>query len=63
MKIIKEGDKARLISLCRFDCSCCGCVFECDSTEYRQGYNPKDGNYLTIKCPTCNSDVTAEVRR
>ena len=34
MKIIVEGDARKVLTIRRFECRYCGCVFEADNTEY-----------------------------
>lgn len=56
MKIIKKGtipDQTK-----RFMCKYCGCVFECDSSEYEYFFDQKDGDFYKAKCPTCGTMTT-----
>lgn len=55
MKIIKEGDNSRLSEIRRFRCKCCGCIFECDKSEYRTIIEYRNETYLTAICPTCGN--------
>lgn len=66
MKIIKHGEtekikKARGIKT--FRCSCCGCCFEADKSEYsfKVEEGPFDYNFYSVyevDCPDCKSSVS-----
>lgn len=57
MKIIKEGNLvARVPMARRFECSCCGCVFEASPAEYRIE-TAKNGAFCICTCPTCKLEV------
>lgn len=60
MNIIKEGRKdiadARRKQTKRFECLCCGCIFEADKGEYDHTYFRNEDQY-SCKCPTCESVV------
>ena len=53
MKIIQEGDKAKLVKARRFTCRACGCVFEANETEYTVGNDYRNGALYSCQCPTC----------
>lgn len=57
MKIIKEGDPAKLITAKRFECNKCGCVFEADKDEYKSGMQYNE-TYFYCKCPFCGYTVS-----
>ena len=57
MKIIKPGDPDRLKAIKQFECRYCGCFFEADNTEYKEGPQTDPGYYC--KCPTCGRMVDA----
>ena len=56
MKIIKYGDKNKLLKIKTFNCDCCGCLFEADNTEYKvdSQYNE---TYYYVRCPVCGRYV------
>lgn len=53
MKIIKEGIIPSTTK--QFTCGNCGCIFECDDSEYRRETDCTNINitYYTAVCPTC----------
>lgn len=57
MKIIREGDLARVKTMHRFECERCGCVLEADATEYRTESDFRNGHYFVIACPTCGREI------
>lgn len=57
MKIIKEGDLARVTSTRRFECERCGAIWEADASEYRVECDFRNGHYCVMACPTCRRDV------
>lgn len=57
MRVIKQGDLARVESLRRFECERCGCVFEASGTEYRTEHDYRNGVYFVMECPTCHKSV------
>ena len=62
MRIIKYGDKSRLIKqIKRFECKSCGCIFEADNTEYKHVYGQREMyGWYSVQCPTCNNYVTVD---
>lgn len=56
MNIITQGDLNRAKKVKRFECRECGCIFECDATEYRHESH-RNEDYYCAKCPTCKRDV------
>jgi len=62
MKIIKEGDRARVSPTYRFECCACGCIFECEAEECRQLSIIGGSVALIARCPTCNNDVEVMTR-
>ena len=59
MRIIKEGDLKKLKKIKCFECKKCGCIFEAEKDEYKQGsqYNEE---YYYCACPCCNQTVYTE---
>lgn len=58
MKIIKNGNLDKLKNILTFTCNNCGCVFEADNTEYKQGYDwYNDTAWFIINCPCCERKV------
>ena len=58
MKIIVEGDASKVLTIRRFECGYCGCVFEADSTEYLTlPVAVVNGKQYSCRCPTCKKDV------
>lgn len=55
MKIIKEGTIPSTTK--RFTCPKCGCIFECESGEYRNHTNWCNTAYYVSICPTCKNEV------
>lgn len=55
MRIIKEGSTTK-----QFTCSNCGCIFECDASEYRRetGCTNINVTYYTAVCPTCGMKLS-----
>ena len=51
MKIIKEGNI--LSSTRRFTCKHCGCIFECNDSEYSRETACINITHYTAVCPTC----------
>lgn len=54
MKIIQEGNPARLKQTHRFKCFNCGCVFEADNDEYTVDHD----DYMPLShmgCPCCGT--------
>ncbi len=56
MKIIKEGDLNKLKKIKRFECKECGCIFEAEKNEYKQGSQYND-IYYYCECPFCHKIV------
>lgn len=52
MKVIKEGILPETRTY-RCNCDRCGCLFEFIEAEARRCSDQRDGDYLTIACPTC----------
>lgn len=54
MRIIKEGSTTK-----QFTCNNCGCIFECDDSEYRcETYCATNITHYTVVCPTCGMERT-----
>lgn len=64
MKVLKEGDRDRaklyVYQTRRFECDCCGCVFEADKSEYESASQYNDISYF-CKCPCCGKTNANEV--
>ena len=58
MRIIKEGNKAKLDPMFYFHCIRCDCEFEALESECKYVDFDYDGGY-TYKCPTCGYCVWA----
>ena len=56
MKIIVHGKLPEEYEY-RCICSHCRCVFEFKQKEANTVYDQRDGNSLTIDCPTCKKTV------
>lgn len=60
MKIIKKGkrpeDKKH-----RGTCHNCKTVVEFSQSEGVVTYDQRDGNFVTVKCPTCGQDITSAI--
>jgi Zn finger protein HypA/HybF involved in hydrogenase expression len=57
MKIIKQGlSKEELVKLNnvtkKFECRCCGCIFEADKSEYKSEEDYIYTHYYSY-CPNC----------
>lgn len=61
MKIIKQGNLEQLKKIKHFICARCGCEFEADTTEYKQG-NQYNETYYYMKCPTNGCENMAYVK-
>ena len=59
MKIIKEGDLNKLKRIKRFECKECGCIFEAEKDEYKEGSQYNE-TYYYCACPCCNQTVYTE---
>ena len=53
MKIIKEGDVAKLGAVKRFECYECGCEWEANKSEYVTETDFRNGHMYVMDCPTC----------
>lgn len=54
IKIIKEGKKPqKLTPIYTIKCPLCGCVFECETSDFHSLSRGLDGTF-TIFCPCCN---------
>ena len=60
MKIIRQGDKNKILRTKKFDCNFCGCLFEADNTEYKIKSHYNEEYYYTT-CPFCGRQVYKEV--
>lgn len=60
MKIIKEGIIPSTTK--QFTCDNCGCIFECDDSEYRRETGCTNINinitYYTAVCPICGMKLS-----
>jgi ribosomal protein S27E len=54
VRIIKQGQ----VKLYRLTCEDCMCEFECFESEMKRISDQREGNYLTITCPSCKTQVT-----
>lgn len=59
MKIIKEGNLNKLKKNKRFECKECGCIFEAEKNEYKEGSQYNYSYYYCI-CPYCHQKVYTE---
>ncbi|QHN04411.1 hypothetical protein FTO74_14340 [Granulicella sp. WH15] len=57
MRIIREGIQAAQ-QVVRFDCSRCHAMFEATAKEVTFVADFRDGDYLSIACPTCKDTCT-----
>lgn len=62
MKIIKEGDKQKLLRIKKFECFACGCIVEADKNEYFMSDEFSSSSY-TCNCPTCGGRMREIVMR
>lgn len=62
MKILKPGKKPEE-ALYRVDCKNCGCLFEFNDSEAKFVPDNRNGDFLTIECPTCRMLVTTKPKR
>ena len=54
IKIIKEGKvHKKQKHIYTIECYCCGCVFECESSDFLSLSRGLDGTF-TVPCPCCN---------
>lgn len=60
MKIIKAGNKNRLLQIKRFQCQRCGCIFEATKDEYYSDQQYNDIYYF-CQCPCCRNRNAQEV--
>ena len=56
MKIIRYGDKYKVLKPKTFNCDFCGCVFEADNTEYKANSQYNE-TYYYVRCPFCERYV------
>lgn len=58
----KEGDAIKIIkpgktpdTMKRFECACCGCVFEGEREDYQIRYDTATVFVVAMRCPTCGA--------
>ena len=60
IKIIKQGKKPeRILRKWTVTCNLCGCVFECDISDFERRDMCLYGNGY-VRCPTCQQLITIE---
>jgi len=61
MKIIKQGVDPKT-HVYRCTCFICETEFEFKKKEAKYNSDQRDGDYLSIDCPTCKKNCTIDVR-
>ena len=58
MTIIRPGDLLKLAKTMRFECRDCGCVFDCDQSEYITRNGWRNDTIYEAGCPCCGIRVS-----
>jgi hypothetical protein len=61
MRIIKQG-KMPGAEVYQAECAHCSTEIEFSRSEASFTSDPRDGDYLSIGCPTCKREITVGVR-
>ena len=56
VKVIKQGQKPES-RVYRGSCRTCHTEIEFERHEAKYNVDQRDGDYLSIRCPTCSSDI------
>jgi len=62
MRVIRQGTP-RADRLYKATCRECDCEFEFQASEARFHPDQRDGDFLSIPCPTCHIVVNVAVKR